>query len=419
MNKTIRFAAMRNEPWQTWFVKLLCFLLCPFMAFLFSLRDLASKSSYTIFFLFGVVFCWHMDSTGLGQYDDYIGISERFIQNNETSLQYIIEQLKLYITFSEYAPKEIYELILMWSVHQFTDNPHFYFAAASIPFLYFLLRSLSFITRNGNFKLNTYTFLILVLFVLPRDIITVQNPRYSTAVWMYIYAILGYYSSPKLKIKYILLIFLTPLIHAGFWFNVSIFIIGLIACNHIRKCYIAFLCSIPFAIPSFSILSEIDIGFLPGSISQAISSHINHESIYNKLAGTGKSGFFWIGDSFIVLRQLAYIGAAIIIARTIIRHEHRFENNCLPAFLLVFYTASNLIQSLPVISERSFFVVRILCAYAWYIYVYPKMNHYLLVFITACSWEIFNRYLYTGALYRVVPKDIFYYGLPKLILDFI
>lgn len=49
-----------------------------FAAFLGSLLRPTSKSSFVIYFLFGILFCWHMDPKGLVVYDDYIGIRDLF-----------------------------------------------------------------------------------------------------------------------------------------------------------------------------------------------------------------------------------------------------------------------------------------------------------------------------------------------------
>ena len=410
---------MRNEPWQTWFVKLLCFFLCPFMAFLYSLKDIYSKSSYAIFFLFGVVFCWHMNSTGQGQYDDYIGIADRFVLNNETSIQYLREQLCAYFSFSEFAPKELYDIVLMWCVHQFSDNPHLYFAVASIPFLYFLLKSLSFITRREDFRLNIYTFIIIILFLLPRDIITVQNPRYSTATWMYVYAILGFYFSDRLRIKYILLIAATPLIHAAFWVNVFIFFACIPLCKWFRWAFLVYCISIPFALPFARFFTFIDISFLPDSIERSVSNHITQDSIERKSSGVGQSGFYWVGQTFLYYRYFMYILLAIIIAKTIKKNEAKEGDKQIFVFYLWFFALCNFVQTLPVICERLFFVVRILGAILWYTFAYPRYNFFLLFLLSSCSMEILIRYFYNGAVYRVVPLDIFFCGFLKLILDYI
>ena len=65
-------------------IKLVLFVICPFAAFLGSLLRPTSKSSFVIYFLFGIIFCWHMDPKGLVAYDDYIGIRDLFLKYKYT-----------------------------------------------------------------------------------------------------------------------------------------------------------------------------------------------------------------------------------------------------------------------------------------------------------------------------------------------
>ena len=79
-------------------IKLVLFVIWPFAAFLGSLLRPTSKSSFVIYFLFGIIFCWHMDPKGLVAYDDYIGIRDLFLKYKYTMTDFY-DKLLLYITF--------------------------------------------------------------------------------------------------------------------------------------------------------------------------------------------------------------------------------------------------------------------------------------------------------------------------------
>lgn len=91
-------------------IKMVLFVLCPFAAFLGSLLRPTSKSSFVIYFLFGILFCWHMDPKGLVVYDDYIGIRDLFLKYKYTMTDFY-DKLWLYITF-EGKEKELYSVFL-------------------------------------------------------------------------------------------------------------------------------------------------------------------------------------------------------------------------------------------------------------------------------------------------------------------
>lgn len=105
-------------------IKLVLFVLCPFAAFLGSLLRPTSKSSFVIYFLFGILFCWHMDPKGLVVYDDYIGIRDLFLKYKYTMTDFY-DKLWLYITF-EGKEKELYSVFLNAFTRQFSDNYHLF-----------------------------------------------------------------------------------------------------------------------------------------------------------------------------------------------------------------------------------------------------------------------------------------------------
>ena len=108
-------------------LKLILFFIWPFGAWLYSLCDANKRSSYIIFFLFSLLLCWHMSpNITEGFYDDFLGILERF-KNTDFTYQEISTQIRDYFTFSNNAPKELYENIIICFVKSITDNYHFYF----------------------------------------------------------------------------------------------------------------------------------------------------------------------------------------------------------------------------------------------------------------------------------------------------
>ncbi len=402
--------------------KLILFIIWPFAAFIYSLKDAASRSSYVIYFLFGVALCWHMDTNfSLGaHYDDLQGIMSRFRDFNMTWDQ-LKWQFNEYFGFTGRSEKELYGISMMWFVKQYTNNPHTYFALSAVIYLIFFLNCLKRITSDPNFDNSVYCLIILLLFVLPRDIITVQNPRYCTAMWMAVMGTFNYFLADRNRQWNILWIVFAPLFHSGLWAYAIIFTIGQIVITSIdRKIWWFYLCSIPFSFVSYDLISKVDIWSLPipDNFKLWISWHFNEESVSHLRNNTGASGFFWIGQGFAFLKKIAYIGLLFVLKRYI---EEIEDNRNLYKFFLffVFYAAVvNFIQIVPVLGQRSYFVTRILSMYFWIKMVYPRNNKYLLFVLAACSWEIFQRYLYNGAVNSSVPRIFFVEPLPNIIMDY-
>ena len=131
--------------------RLFAFFIWPFGAWLSALRKANQKSSYVVFFLFSLLLCWHMSPTEGTYYDDFVGILDRF-KNTYFTTNDIVDQIRLFITRSDDAPKELYENVLTWFIKSYTDNYHFFFLLASIPIALCQLKSLSFITFDKRYN---------------------------------------------------------------------------------------------------------------------------------------------------------------------------------------------------------------------------------------------------------------------------
>lgn len=279
-------------------LSLLLFVISPFVSFLASLLKPISKTSFVIYFLFGVLFCWHMGAVEGDQYDDYFQIVERF-QESRYTLTDFWNILCDFVTFQS-DEKEVYPILLNAITRLFSDNSHLFFAIASVPYLLLSLACVRMLVNDQKFpRSGIWALLIIYLFVVPRDILTVQNPRYTTAFWLVIFVLLKYYgTSTKNRNHYLLLLLLTPLIHNGI--VPMVLILGLYLCFPLKYGLVrnVFYISIPFSFFSYHLLSQLDYSFLSTSMLIYVERHLG-EAYYNKyVVHTGSSGYFWVQNLF-------------------------------------------------------------------------------------------------------------------------
>ena len=402
-----------------WGIKLVLFVTSPFLAFVTSLLNPNSKSSYFIFFSFGVLFCWHMNPTGADRYDDLQGMMEYINQNHFTTNE-IIDQIKLYFSFSPDATKELYMNVLIWLSGLFSNNVHLVFAIAAIPWLFFFLKSLKKITSLPQFKSGSiYCLIVLLLFVFPRDIITLQNPRFTTGVWFIIYSIIHFFSTENKKWKYVLLILLTPLIHSGFIPFAILFPILILSYRFERIVFIAFVISIIISSFTYSIVSNINIPqllLLPTEMSFWIERYLSEE-YYNKFVANTGTGFYMIQVVFETLTQIVYL--IIPFSLWTNRHLYHQKDKKFIMFYIGAFALINLISYIPVLGERYYWIIQILSIYVFFKLLYPKYKWWLWLCLFACSFAIVKRYFHQGALSSSVPIEIFYAPTPYLIWEYL
>lgn len=398
--------------------KLLMYLVWPFGTWLYSLKSANTYSSYVIFFLFSLLLCWHMSPAGLTEtYDDFLGILDSF---KEFQIIDTWDQIIAYFSLADDAPKEIYEILLMWfSKTFFGENYHFYFLLASIPVALCQLRSMSYLTKDEKYVSGSLlSFFVVAMFIFPRDIITVQNPRFATGFWINVMATLGFFLG-KHKLRYALLILCTPMIHSGFWGYVILFFLGfLIVKFPIRKLETILLLSLPFVFFNANLLDgvNLDFDFLPNTLNHWIQGYTSDESYAEHILHEGKAGFWWVGAFFDIALRVVYMLMMIQIVKQQ-RAQSSDLNHSLYSFLLGLFICVNMMQFLPVVGERYYWFTRVFCIFLWFKVVYPNHSRTLLGLVVVCSWFMLHRYGYVfgGALACNTPPDIFCMPLPYLI----
>lgn len=397
-------------------LRLVCFILWPFGAWLTSLYDANKKSSFVVFFLFDLLLLWHMAPTGYSNgYHDFIGIMERFQQNN-ISLRDLLYGLKEFFIFSEEAPKEIYEDVLTWVVKTFiANNYHFYFLIASIPVAYCQLSILHKIIADRRSVMSFALFTVFVLLIIPRDIIGVQNPRFTTGFWVCAMSSIAFFTEKKNPI-FLFLVVISPIFHSAMWPYVVLFLGGVFLQKVERPLEVAAFISIPLVFIDADLFHNINLDFLPPSLSGWAARYMTVESYAKLILHEGKSGFWWVDSFFKIAQKILYIYMTIriIIDKDIVKRN--VESARMYSFYLLTFALVNMIQFVPELGNRYYGFVRIFCVFVWFKAFYPFKSTVLYVLFGATSWYMVNRYGYVlgGALSINTPVDIFFMPLPYL-----
>lgn len=400
-------------------IKLVLFVLCPFAAFLGSLLRPTSKSSFVIYFLFGILFCWHMDPAGLTEYDDYIGIRDEFLAY-KYSMADFLEKFVGYITLQG-KERDLYSVFLNAFTRIFSSNFHLYFAIASIPYLIFSLASVRKLTESEEFpRCGIYALLIILLFVIPRDIVTVQNPRYTTAVWISMWGFLNYFDRSKSNWKwYAIPIILSVVLHTGLLPMVLVFLVAIIVPLPVKKIELIFFVSIPFSFFSYELFASINYSFLPSFLSHWIQSYLSDEMYAKLILNKGRSGFFWVTQLFSYISYLAYFLIPIMMMKYKEQILENSEIGKLYPFYILLFSITNFIRMLPTIGVRYFLTIQIMSVYMFFKVFYPMKKNYFWVLLFAWSFPIFLRWFYSGAGLHLVPKNIYFDNLFSLVNDYI
>lgn len=397
--------------------KMMFYIIFPFGAWIHSVFHAKEKSSYVIFFLFSLLICWHMSPTNLEKYDDFIGVLERF-ESTTISKDQLFFDVKAYFSNSDSAPRDIYESILTWFVKSFSNNYHFFFFLASIPIALCQLKTMKFLTDDKRYKNASMLGVILIaMFIFPRDILTVQNPRFATGFWLCVMASVLFFYKRK-KIKSLILLSFAPMCHSGLLPFVGTFLIYLIIPKNIKFLKTIAIISIPLAFLDANLMNYIDIDILPPSLQTWASIYLSDEAFSKYVLQEGRSGFWWVQASFELMMKVSYIIMTWQLIKQADIKKKTNSNTKLLLFYLFIFTLVNLVQFIPEMGARYYWFLRVLCIFVWFKhfgFTKPK-TLYLLAF--SCSFLMFMRYGYIigGALAVTTPLDIFIMPLPFLMV---
>lgn len=393
-------------------IKCLLLIAWPVGAFLFALLRPGSRSSYVVYFIFGLLFAWNMEFQGGLPYDyDIVHIIERFENQRHMTSAELGRLIESFFDGTA-EEKDLYNIFINWITQQFSSSYHTMYVIAGIPYLLLMLGSLHTITSSPKFKAGLSGLIVMFLFILPKDIFSLQNFRFATATWMAIYSLIFYFKTKK--VKYAILLLITPLIHSSFFFLDAIFLLYLILTKYKfthRLIIILFYCSIPFAFLDSSYLHFFDVSILPLYLQEWASYYITPEAVE-------AFGTFNLTTSRLYL--ICNIGKIVLYALggiLMIKEQKRTsETGNMPKlllFYLIFAAITNYCQFIPVLGFRFWDVSRIFFIYVWFVAMYPRRNWLLLALICASSYDIL--YVDISRYTHIIDPEFYISSLPALI----
>ncbi|WP_169514978.1 EpsG family protein [Arenibacter latericius] len=344
-------------------IKVILFLISPFIASLYSLGSIKTKSSYVIFFLFALFFGMSFTvPSGKTESNSYDGASyreklDRYYYYGD-NLYYT--RLKEYIEFKE-GHKDIYFDTIAFITTKITDNYHVMFMIFAIIFAYFALKSLQFLTTEAKF-VTSYTCLILATIFLDNQIFNINGVRFWTATWVGVYSIFQIYRNNNKT--YIFLAFCTPFIHGSFWIFIFVLIISFFNKSNNRTWIILFYTSFLISLVSIELV-RFSTDFLPDFLKKMAETYTDEDYVI-ELKGRSNA-YFYISQLFSYATKI-YINVMVFL---FIKNKNLISNNektaKLFSFLLVWMTFVNFVAPIPSLGGRFFTLGFPIIAYIWLI----------------------------------------------------
>lgn len=341
-------------------IKLVLLPILPFFASVYSLLRINTRSSYLIIFISSLLFALSFTSdNNLSEGFDAYHYRNEFYTHSYMSLYEFKLSFIDYIEGLDPNKKDFYFDTLSFLTSRVTDNYHVLFVVIAIPFSYFALKSLRFLTSQKSYKFGLISLILTYLFTI-NQIFNINGARFWTTAWVAVYCLLQIYVSKNRR--YYLLVLFLPIMHGSFFlFLILILIADLTKNRHTLWKALFFLSAVIAGFSSLLIQysSTVLDAYLPSVVKTYIDNYTSVENLERAELISFLPNFFnnLIKMYIFIVIYLFIKNSKIIMANPRTRDLY--------LFLLVLATFSFSFSTIPSLGGRYLNLAYPLIAYIW------------------------------------------------------
>lgn len=367
--------------------KLILFLICPLWSFLYSLRNIHTKSSYKVIFwftlFFGMCMVYNKEVRNDGKFHAYE--FQQYVQKDFD--QYEREIHSFFSIDNNEGIKDIFNISVMYVVSRVSDNFHIYFLVIAFFYAIVMRRGLKLFTSEEKFDRSSSSYILLYIFFI-YQFSSINGVRFGIAAWIGIYCLFKIFRDNNKNYLWIAL--LTPLIHASFIIYVGMIFIACFARRYEKFWFIIFILSFVFSEFSMILLAK-NVNLLPGFMAQWTGSYVHYKEWYQ----TEGTGFFWLSKLLKLAIRYYYAIMVYLIYKNSSLIKSNEKTKDLYQVLFVFFPIANFLSAIPSMGRFVNLSLPII-AYIWLVnfkgYKYDKFL-ILYLFLSIVSFkETFDVY---------------------------
>lgn len=383
-------------------IKLILFLISPFVSFLYSLLRIKTKSSFVVFFLFSVVFGMSMNYDKFSELDGFRHKEDFLTYQNQTISSYT-NSVKAFFTSDNNQNKDLYEITIKFLISRFTNNYHVLYMFLAVIFSIFSLKTFKIFTSEKEFDNSFFTYVLAYIF-MSIQIFEINGVRFYTAAWIALFSLFKIFRDGKNK--FILLAFLTPFIHSAYYIFIFVLLLIILLKKYDKFWNVMFIIS--FLISEMSLqLVRNNLDLLPDYFAFWAGYYVD-DSYIVEINRTG-TGFWFLGNLFSILVR-AYINLMVVLFiknSSIIKSNNATKN--LYLLLLPWMCFVNFAQPIPSLGSRFMMLSYPIIAYIWLVnFKGVKYNFMLYSMPFVFLFSIYNKI----GLYMLVLEPCFFYSSP-------
>lgn len=344
-------------------IKYFCFLISPLLGIYYSIKDIKSKSSLILLFLFSTLWglSYNIPINREGKFNVDASSYRTIFETEYLNLSFDIwyKDLISYLTFSGDI-NDFYYQTVFFLVSRFTSNYHVLYMVLAAIFSMFMVKSLKFLVKNENFDISLFSMMVLFLF-LNFHIMRIDNLRFPTGLWVAVYMIFKVFIAKNNR--YYLLFPLLIFIHSAYYYLLLVIIVYYVL-GRFRRLWIVLFIFSCFLSSIMQILIENGFFFIPPFLQHFVGEYLEHSTDDELLRHESNRGFVFY--SFYLIISHIYLCMMIFVISLKTNSNAKYLK--LINFLLVLYTTTNFLYFIPIFGRRFEALSIPIIAYVWIVY---------------------------------------------------
>jgi len=288
------------------------YLLWPFGALIYALKNYRNPSSKTVFWLFCIYF---------GYVFIYATPYEKGTADSSRYAEDLIELHNDSPSFNEFTKTlynketrilDLYQPLSTYFISLLTDNPRILFMLFALVFGFFYTQNLWLVLNAIDKKIGWILFLLLLAFILTNPIWQINGVRMWTAAQIFLYGILKFFLTKNKK--GLIWCGISVLVHFSFLFPVGILITWFILPKKVPLIYFLFFIITAFFVEIKLTLVKEWLSFLPELFQHRVESYTAESGAIKRLKNAQQVSWHvtWAGSFF---RWFLYIWVTAIFFR--------------------------------------------------------------------------------------------------------
>lgn len=322
---------------------IIIFLLWPFFALVYALRNYKAIWAKDIIWLFVIFYGFTMTLHDVGEATmDANRYRDKFITMAAKEVSF--REISATFYDAEEQSLDILETIIIFTLSRVTNNPQVLFAVFGLIFGYFYSRNIWYLVDRVGRKIIGENILILLAFAFIVSFSSINGFRFWTATHMFLYGVLPFLFEGKKQYLWITL--LSALMHFSFIVPLAILVIYILAGNRILFYFILFILTFFVKELDITAIGNFLTNNLPDIFLPKVKTYTNTDYAEGLAADFEKVNWYVqiYGDA-LKWSVTAFLVVIFFTGRKYLSKHINLKN--LFSFTLLLYSASNIISLVP------------------------------------------------------------------------